>query len=62
MHHFADDTNLLYTTSSLKGINKKTNFDLSNLVQWLGENKIALNVNKTDIVIFRSPRKKITEK
>ena len=33
MHHFADDTNLLYASCSLKGINKKINFDLSNLVQ-----------------------------
>ena len=33
MHHFADDTNLLYANCSLKGINKKINFDLSNLVQ-----------------------------
>ena len=32
------------------------------LVQWLQANKIALNVNKTDIVIFRSPRKQITKK
>ena len=31
------------------------------LVQWLQANKIALNVNKTDIVIFRSPRKQITK-
>ena len=48
IHHFADDTNLLYASSSLKDINKKTNFDLSNLVQWLRANKIALNVNETD--------------
>ena len=48
--------------SFLKDINKKINFDLSNLVQWLWANKIALNVNKTDIVIFRSPRKQITKK
>ena len=27
------------------------------LVQWLQANKIALNVNKTDIVIFQSPKK-----
>ena len=33
MHHFADDTNLLYANCSLKDINKKINFDLSNLVQ-----------------------------
>ena len=27
------------------------------LVQWLQGNKIALNVNKTDIVILWSPKK-----
>ena len=62
IHHFADDANLLCANSSLKDINKKINFDLSNLVQWLRANKIALNVNKTDIVIFQSPRKQITKK
>ena len=62
IHQFADDTNLLYASSSLKDINKKINFDLSNLVQWLRVDKIALNVNKTDIVIFRSPGKQITKK
>ena len=33
VHHFADDTNILYASSSLKDINKKFNHDLSNLVQ-----------------------------
>ena len=46
--------------SSLKDIKK--NFDLSNLVWWLGANKIALNANKTDLKIFWSPRKQITKK
>ena len=59
---FSHHTNLLYASSSLKDINKKINFDLSNLVQWLRVNKIALNVKKTDIVIFQSPRKQITKK
>ena len=45
-----------------KTLTKKINFDLSNLVQWLRANKIALNVNKTDITIFQSPRKQITKK
>ena len=62
IHHFTDDTNLLYASSSLKDINKKINFDLSNLVQWLMVNEIVLCVNKTDIVIFRSLRKEITKK
>ena len=54
VHHFADDTNILYVSSSLKDINKKINHDLSNLVQWLRANKISLNVSKTEIVIFKS--------
>ena len=29
IHHFVDDTNLLYASSSPKDINKKINFDLS---------------------------------
>ena len=52
---------IYYMTVVLKDINKKTKFDLSNLVQWLQVNKIALNVNKTDIIIFRSSRKQITK-
>ena len=62
IQQFADDTNLSYASSSLNNIDKKINFDLSNLVQEFQANKIALNVNKTDIVIFRSPRKQITKK
>ena len=62
IHHFADDTYLLYASSSLKNINKKLNLDLSNLVQGLGANETVLNINKTDPVIFWSPRKQITKK
>ena len=50
VHHFADDTNILYVSSSLKDINKKINHDLSNLVQWLRANKISLNISKTKTV------------
>ena len=59
VHHFADDTNFLYASHSLKNLNKTVNFDISNLVQWLRANKISLNVYKTEIVVFRSPTKKI---
>ena len=58
VHHFADDTNFLYTSHSLKKLNKTINCDLSNLVQWLRKNKISLNVSKTELVIFRSSKKK----
>ena len=60
VHHFTDDTNVLYISSSLKDINKN-NHDLSNLVQWSRAGKISLNKVKTDIVIFRSHSKQITK-
>ena len=59
VHHFADDTNLLYASHSLKNLDKTVNFDFSNLVQWLRANKISLNVNETEIVVFRSTTKEI---
>ena len=46
--HFADDTNLLYSSSSLNSINKCINHDLKLIVYWLRANTISLNVNKTD--------------
>ena len=53
---------IYYTPVVLLVINKKINFDLSNLVQWLRTNKVDLHVNQIDIVIFWSPRKQITKK
>ena len=58
MRHFADDTNLPYSNSSLKSINKCINHDLRLIVHWLRANRISLNVNKTEIVLFR-PKNKI---
>ena len=60
-YHFADDTNLLEVNSSLKLLNKNINHDLSSLVKWLRANKISLNANKTELVIFKSKHKKLTK-
>ena len=35
MHHFADDTNLLYSSNSLKQIRRYVNHDLIPIVHWL---------------------------
>ena len=61
VHHFTDDTNILYVSSSLKDINKKINHDLSNLVQWFTANKISLKVSKSELIIFKSHSKQITK-
>ena len=46
VHHFADDTNLLYLSNSIKKLNKLVNTDLKHLVNWLNANKISLNIKK----------------
>ena len=62
MHHFADDTNLLYSSNSMKKINRQINHNLKLIVHWLRANRISLNVDKTEIVIFRPKGKDITKK
>ena len=57
-HHFADDTNLFFSDKSMKKIQKYVNFDLKFLCNWLKANKISLNASKTELIIFRDPRKK----
>ena len=59
VYHFADDTNLLCLSDSIKKLNKLVNADLKHLVNWLNANKISLNVKKTDMVIFKSKQKEL---
>ena len=46
IHNFADDTNLLRLSNSIKKLSKKVNADLICLVNWLNASKISLNVKK----------------
>ena len=57
VHHFAGDTNLFYTNKSVKNLNKLVNPDMKQLSNWLSANKIPLNVEKTELVFFKSVRK-----
>ena len=57
VHHFADDTNLVHTSKSVKNLNKLVNCDMKHLNNWFSANKIYLNIEKTKLVIFISPRK-----
>ena len=56
---FADDTNLLVKSKSLKQLQKHLNLDLRSLNKWLKANKIHLNASKTELLIFRHPNKPI---
>ena len=59
VHHFSDDTNLLYVHQDLRVIQNRINKDLKSLVTWLRANKISLNASKTEMLISRDPRKKL---
>ena len=62
IHHLAEDTNFLYESPSLKDISRKINYYISRVTQWLRANRIFFNVAKTEIILFRSCRTKITKK
>ena len=53
VYHFADDTNLLHTNNSIKKLNKMLNKNSKNLTNWLNANKISLNVDKTEMILFK---------
>ena len=51
---FADDTNIYFDSYDLKSIEKIVNEELKKLTLWLNVNRLALNVSKTNFVIFRA--------
>ena len=58
---FADDTNIYFEASDLFTLQKVVNRKLKYVKKWLDANKLALNVDKTNFVIFHSHAKKLTE-
>ena len=61
-YRFADDTNIYFEASDLFTLQKVVNRELRHVKKWLDANKLALNVDKTNFVIFRSHGKKLTER
>ena len=58
---FADDTNTYYESSNLLHIQKIVNRELRKVRKWLEANRLALNIDKTNFVIFHSQQRKITD-
>lgn len=61
VHHFADDTNLIFASKKIATIETVMNFELKLLSSWLKSNKLSLNTSKTEFIVFHSPRKKVPE-
>ena len=49
---FADDTNLFYSCDKLDKLITTVNRELMNLATWFRANKLSLNVDKTNFMIF----------
>ena len=58
---FADDTNIYFEADDLTSLTNTINRELSKVKTWLDCNKLALNIDKTNFVLFHSPRKKLPD-
>ena len=58
-YHFANDTSIIQSHSSLQILSKSINKDLSNLSNWLKTNKLRLNIKKTKLALFRPKKLKL---
>ena len=55
---FADDTNIFYQREDIKVMTETLNNELNKVNLWLQANKLSLNIKKTNIIIFKTKRKK----
>lgn len=58
-HLFADDTNLFYKHKNLTALETTLNSELVKVHNWLCANKLLLNIDKSNFVIFHPPQKKL---
>ena len=58
---FADDTNIYFEADDHIGLIRKVNNELKKVKAWMDCNKLALNIEKTNYVLFHSPKKKPTD-
>ncbi len=54
---FADDTTLIFKGKNVESLKDQINQDLSSAADWLAENKLSLNVKKTNYMFFDLSRK-----
>ena len=58
---FADDTNIYYESDSLQDFEKTINKELHTLYLWLNVNRLSLNIDKTNYIIFHPYNKLMKE-
>ena len=59
---FTDDTTIFFQYQCLSELTLTANTQLENVNKWLFANKLSLNINKTNYIIFQTPRCKQSTK
>jgi hypothetical protein len=49
---FADDTNIFYSNTDIKSLTHIVNYELGKLCDWFMVNKLSLNIQKTNYMLF----------
>ena len=55
----SDDTNVTLSDRSQETSAKRMNYDLRKLSMWLRANELSLNIEKTELVVFRKRKTKL---
>ena len=55
--HFADDTYIMYSSKNIKTLETVINYDLKSVSKWMNLNKLSLNTDKTQLIMFHSKYK-----
>ena len=58
---FADDTNIYFESGDAANLNKTVNKELKRVKPWIDCNKLVIRIDKTNFVLFHSPRKKLRD-
>jgi hypothetical protein len=58
-HLFADDSNLFCSHKNLQNLEITLNNQLCNIYKWLCANKLSLNIDKSNFVLFYPPQKRL---
>ena len=56
---FADDTNMFFSENCNERVFQVANAELKSVDNWLTANKLSLNINKTNYIMFRTPHGKL---
>lgn len=57
---FADDTNIFASSTSIIELESLVNEELIKVKEWCNQNKLSINLKKTNFMIIKSPWKKLT--